>query len=147
MKSNHRTSHFLTLAFTLLFSSSLLAELVIEDGYVRKPIPGRSMSAAFMSINNAGKNDVVLKTASIEGAKSVEIHTHSHKNGVMRMRQLHELVVKAGETIVLEPGSLHLMVFGIEELPENPSLSLCDDSNNCFQSLLSVRHLVRKQQD
>jgi copper(I)-binding protein len=127
-------------------STSVLAELVVEDGYVRKPIPGRSMSAAFMSIKNIGKEDVVVKTAAIVGAKSVEIHTHSHVDGIMRMRQLHELTIKAGEAVVLEPGGLHLMVFGIQQLPEMPELTLCDEFK-CSQFPLSVRSLVQKQQD
>ena len=102
------------------------------------------MSAAFMTINNTGKEDVVLKTASIEGAKSVEIHTHSHKDGVMRMRQLHELSIKAGEAVVLEPGGLHLMIFGIKVLSENPQLILCDELNQCSQFPLSMRSLVQQ---
>jgi copper(I)-binding protein len=131
-------------AFAFLLSSSVFAELVVESGYVRKPIPGRSMSAAFMSINNTGKEDVVLKTASIEGVKSVEIHTHSHKDGVMRMRQLHELTIKAGEAVVLEPGGLHLMIFGIKTLSENPQLTLCDEFKQCNRFQLSVRSLVKQ---
>jgi len=133
----------LIVVFGFLLSFTVFAELVVDEGYMRKPIPGRSMSAAFMSINNTGKNDIVLKTASIEGTRSVEIHTHSHKNGVMRMRQLHELTIKAGETVVLEPGGLHLMIFGIKTLSENPQLTLCDELNQCAQFPLPVRNLVQ----
>jgi copper(I)-binding protein len=116
---------------------------VVEEGYVRKPIPGRTMSAAFMAISNTGKDDVVLKTAAIEGANSVEIHTHTHKDGVMRMRQIHELTINAGKAVVLEPGGLHLMLFGIKTLPENPKLTLCDELDQCTQFTLSTRHLVQ----
>jgi copper(I)-binding protein len=112
---------------------------------VRKPIPERSMSAAFMTINNTGAADVVLKTAAIEGTQNVEIHTHTHKEGIMRMRQVHELVIKAGSAVVLAPGGLHLMMFGIEKLPENPQLTLCDELNNCSTVSLSVRDLVPQQ--
>jgi copper(I)-binding protein len=142
LKYNHRSSRFLLIFCAFLLSSSVFAELLIEEGYVRKPIPGRSMSAAFMTINNTGVADVVLKTAAIEGTKNVEIHTHTHKEGVMRMRQIHELVVKAGNSIVLAPGGLHLMMFGIEKLPETPQLTLCDELNNCSTFPLSVRNLV-----
>jgi copper(I)-binding protein len=137
----------LTKVFTVLVSSllsfSVLAELVIDEGYVRKPIPGRSMSAAFMTINNTGAADVVLKTAAIEGARSVEMHTHTHKDGVMRMRQLHELTIKAGDSVMLEPGGLHLMIFGIKKLPENPQLTLCDELEQCSKFPLAVRKLVQ----
>ena len=143
MKSNQQSIRFFVIIFTLLVSSSVFAELVVEEGYVRKPIPGRSMSAAFMTINNTGKDDVVLKTAAIGGAKSVEIHTHTHTDGIMRMRQLHELTINAGRSVVLEPGGLHLMIFGIQTLPENPQLTLCDENNQCSEFPLAVRKLVQ----
>lgn len=143
MRFYHRAIQVLTLTFAFLLSSSVLAELVINEGYVRKPIPGRSMSAAFMSISNTGQNDIVLKTAAIEGSKSVEMHAHTHDDGVMRMRQLHALTIKAGEVVVLEPGGLHLMLFGIKVLPEKPKLTLCDELKQCTEFSLSVRQLVQ----
>jgi copper(I)-binding protein len=142
LKYNHQAARFLIIASTFLLSSSVFAELLVEEGYVRKPIPGRSMSAAFMTINNTGAADIVLKTAAIAGTKNVEIHTHTHKDGIMRMRQLHKLVIKAGNAVVLAPGGLHLMMFGIENLPENPQLTLCDELNHCSIFSLSVRNLV-----
>jgi copper(I)-binding protein len=132
----------LLLASTL--SISALAELVVEEGYVRKPIPGRSMSAAFMTVRNTGTEDFVVTSACLEGAESVEIHTHSHDDGVMRMRQLHELTIKAGEAVTLEPGGLHLMIFGIKELPESPELNLCNAEYQCFSTSLSIQSLVNK---
>ena len=132
----------LMLASTL--SLSVLAELVVEEGYVRKPIPGRSMSAAFMTIRNAGTESFILTSATLEGAGSVEIHTHNHDEGVMRMRQLHELEINAGEAVTLEPGGLHLMIFGIKELPDSPELNLCNAEKQCFSTILSTQSLVKK---
>jgi copper(I)-binding protein len=132
----------LLLASTL--SASVLAELVVEEGYVRKPIPGRSMSAAFMTVRNTGAEDFVLTSATLEGTGSVEIHTHTHDDGVMRMRQLHELTIKAGDAVILEPGGLHLMIFGIKELPESPELNLCNAESQCFSVKLSTQSLVEK---
>ena len=132
----------LLLASTL--STSVLAELVVEEGYVRKPIPGRSMSAAFMTVRNTGAEDFVLTSATLVGTGSVEIHTHTHDDGVMRMRQLHELTIKAGDAVTLEPGGLHLMIFGIKELPESPELNLCNAESQCFSVKLSTQSLVEK---
>ncbi|HCM04879.1 MAG TPA: hypothetical protein DIC30_02600 [Oceanospirillales bacterium] len=125
-------------------SVSAFAELVVEEGYVRDPIPGRSMTAAFMTLSNTGAEDFVLKSATLEGAASVEIHTHTHDNGVMRMRQIHELVVKAGESVVLKPGGLHLMIFGIKQIPENPELKLCDEDMECITTRITTQSLVKK---
>lgn len=129
----------------LLAQISLVqAELIIEDGYIRAPLPGRYMSAAFMTLKNTGEQDIVLKTASIQGAGLVEYHTHSHKDGVMRMRQIHELTVPAGEKVVLEPGGLHLMVFKIGQLPAQPYLSVCDSNNQCWDQKLEKQDLVKR---
>lgn len=125
-------------------SISAFAELVVENGYVRDPIPGRSMTAAFMTLNNTDAKNFVLTSAYLEGAASVEIHTHTHDGGVMRMRQIHELTVKAGESVVLKPGGLHLMVFGIKQLPENPKLRLCDEQKQCFTTRITTQSLVKK---
>ena len=144
MATKHQAVRVITILSSLLLSTSVFAELVVEDGFVRKPIPGRSMSAAFMTISNTGTEDVVLTTAAIDGAKNVEIHTHSHQDGVMRMRQLHSLEIKSGQAVSLEPGGLHLMVFGIQTLPLKPNLTLCDEAKRCYQSPLAVRDLVKR---
>lgn len=143
-KHKHIQQQILALILLLTLAPFSLAELVVSENYIRKPIPGRSMSAAFMAISNISKQDVIVTKASIEGARSVEIHTHSHKDGVMRMRQIHELLIPAGETVELKPGGLHLMVFGIKDLPTAPMLSLCDQQETCYRSPLKVRSLVKK---
>lgn len=130
--------------FVMGFSLSTMAELVVEDGFVRKPIPGRTMTAAFMNIHNTSEKDVILTRATLEGAKTVEIHTHTHEEGVMRMRQIFELPIKAGESVTLEPGGLHLMVFGITQLPDNPTLELCTVDNECFSKTIIAKSLVNK---
>ena len=144
MKLMRLSGHVASLLLASTLSMSALAELVVEEGYVRKPIPGQSMSAAFMTIRNTGAESFILTSANLEGAGSVEIHTHTHDNGVMRMRQLHELTIKAGGEVTLKPGGLHLMLFGIKKLPENPKLNLCNAENQCFSARLTTQSLVNK---
>tara|TARA_B110001454_G_scaffold38068_1_gene37485 strand:+ start:10914 stop:11348 length:435 start_codon:yes stop_codon:yes gene_type:complete len=144
MKLTGLVSQAASLLLASTVSLSALAELVVEDGYVRKPIPGRSMTAAFMTLRNTGIENFVLTSASLEGADKVEIHTHTHYNGVMRMRQIHELKVEAGKAVILEPGGLHLMIFGITQLPEKPLLELCDAEKQCFTTRISSQSLVKK---
>lgn len=133
-----------SLVCVLGVSLTTMAELVVEDGYVRKPMPGRSMTAAFMEIHNTSTKDAVLTHASLEGAGSVEIHTHSHVDGVMRMRQLFELPIKAGESVTLEPGGLHLMIFAITKLPEKPKLELCTADKICYTTMIETKSLLKK---
>jgi copper(I)-binding protein len=44
-----------------------------------------------------------------------ELHTHIKDGEVMRMRQVEDIPVKAGETVVLQPGGLHVMFMGLHE--------------------------------
>jgi putative membrane protein len=49
----------------------------------------------------------------VEGAGRAELHQTSLEGGVMRMRPVDEVVLQPGETRVLEPGALHVMLMGL----------------------------------
>jgi len=118
------------------------AVLEVSGAYVRAPIPGRSMSAAFMTLTNHTANDQVMISARAAWASSIEIHTHTHDNGVMRMRQIPELSIPAGEQVVLKPGGLHLMLFGLSgELPEKPALTVCFKSGECQSVMTELKDM------
>jgi len=91
--------------------------IVISSARVLPPFPGRDTAAGYMSITNHSKSDdkLVSVTSPISGA--VEIHNHIQEDGVMKMRQVDGIEIKAGETIELKPGSFHLMMFKAE-LPD-----------------------------
>ncbi len=114
--------------------SVVAEEVQVQDAYVRAPIPGRMMSAAFMTLMNTSGNDRTLISAHAEWAGSIEIHTHTHDDGVMRMRQIESLIVPAGQEVVLKPGGLHLMLFQLNHtLPTRPELTLCFQNGDCQQ--------------
>ena len=115
-----------------------------DNAYVRMPIPGRSMSAAFMTLENITENKQVLTHASAAWAKSIEIHTHTHENGVMKMREIPALALPVGQAVTLQPGGLHLMLFGLDSaLPETPEISLCFESGSC-QTITTTLRDMRK---
>lgn len=112
----------------------------VTDGYVREPIPGRMMSAAFMTLSNTSKQQQTLVSASAPWAAVIEIHTHSHEGGVMRMRQIDKLDIPAGETVELKPGGLHLMLFKLQlPLADKLPMQLCFASNECLDTQLTLR--------
>lgn len=92
--------------------------IVISSSRVFPPFPGRDTAAGYMSITNHSQSDdkLVSVTSPISGA--VEIHNHIEENGVMKMRQVDGIMLKAGETVELKPGSFHLMMFKAN-LPED----------------------------
>lgn len=111
----------------LLASHFALADVNVESAYVRAVPPGQMNSAAFMQLKNEGPEDISLVAAKSQAAKNVELHTHTQDNGVMRMRQVSEISLPAGEAITLQPGGMHIMLIGLTQnlaAGENISLSL-----------------------
>lgn len=90
------------------------AEIVIDSPWVRETPPGRTVAAGYMNLRNEGGQARALLTAQSPAASRVEIHTMEQTDGMMRMRRIERLELPAGETVSLEPGGMHLMLFDIE---------------------------------
>lgn len=86
--------------------------LVARDAWIRETPPGRTVSAGYLTLVNPGPEPLILVDASSSGAERVEFHTHSHVDGMMRMRRVAEVEVPAGGSVSFVPGGLHLMLFG-----------------------------------
>jgi len=87
--------------------------IVISSARVRPPLPGRDVAAGYMSVTNHTKTDDTLISVTSPMSDRVEIHTHLNEDGVMKMRQVQGVDIKAGETVEFKPGSYHLMMFGV----------------------------------
>ena len=88
------------------------ADVEVIDPYVRAVPPGAPATAAFMQLKDKG-GDVALVKAYSDVAESVELHTHIHDHGVMRMRPIKQLAMKKGQTVDLQPGGNHIMLIGL----------------------------------
>ena len=86
-----------------------------ESAYFRLPIPGRDVSSAYLTLRNNSPQAVGLTAFTSEQVRAIELHEHVHKNGVMQMRRVEQFVLPAGETLVMQPGGHHLMLFGLPE--------------------------------
>lgn len=86
----------------------------IENGMVRPPLGGKTMTAGYFSMT-LGQDDRII-AASGDFAEKIELHTHEMADGMMQMRKVDGVDVKAGETVVFEPKGRHLMIFGVKEL-------------------------------
>lgn len=89
-------------------------QLEVEGAWVRLLPPGSKNTGAFFSVKNRGRAEVRLVSARADVVDRAELHTHLHENGVMKMRQVPHIEVKAGETVRLAPGGLHVMLFGLK---------------------------------
>ena len=80
--------------------------ILVTNGYVRGLPPGVVNTAAFMTIQNQGSEDIVLTGATTPIAESVSIHATMNDKGMMSM--------------ALESGGLHLMLTGLKgPVPQN----------------------------
>ena len=76
--------------------------------------PARN-GVAYMTIFNHGGGMDRLIAVESDVAKKVELHTHSMKDGVMRMRRISATEVHPGEPAVLAPGGNHVMLMGLHK--------------------------------
>lgn len=116
----------LPLVLFSLFSATALAQsLTVEEARVRAVPPGSPTTVAFMELTNPGETDVALVGGRSPLAGSLELHNHVMVDGVMQMRQVETIPVRAGETVRLAPGGWHLMLFELVRMPvEGESVGL-----------------------
>ena len=116
----------------LAFLAALLPSLAAADAtlsvhapFVRLAPPGATTTGVFMQIRNAGKSDRALVKADCRCAKTVELHTHINDNGVMKMRAIPAIDIRAGTQTDLKPGSFHVMLIDMSrELKEGDTIAL-----------------------
>lgn len=92
------------------------AGISVTDHYVRMVPPGVPTSGAFMTIRNSGSTDRKLLKVDSPAARTVELHTHVNDNGMLKMRQVKEIDVKAHGQAELKPGSYHIMLIDLKQL-------------------------------
>lgn len=118
----------LTLAACLMLplcTGAAETDLTITDPYVRLVPPGSTNTVAFMTITNHSNSDRKLVSAESPVAGTVELHTHLHDQGVMRMRQVADIELKAGGRAELKPGGYHVMLIGLKQpLQESERVAL-----------------------
>ncbi|MEE2728237.1 MAG: copper chaperone PCu(A)C [Candidatus Latescibacterota bacterium] len=93
------------------------SSVVVRDAWVREPPGGHPIAAAYMTIVNNSDAAMVLVGAQSPVVERVEIHTMTHEDGTMRMRQVERVPLPAGGQVVLESGGLHLMLMGLSNPP------------------------------
>lgn len=115
-----KLTSFFTYAIALTLSASALAhdyqagDVHVDHPYARATVSGQSSGAAYLTIENKGKNPDKLIGAASATAKAVQIHTMSMDGNVMRMREVQELPLQPAEKIAMRPGDgYHVMLIGL----------------------------------
>ena len=116
---------------SILFAALLLSATVAAAAPIAIHHPHSHPTAApgvpavgFVTLTNPGPAADRLIAVSSPLAGRIEIHQTQMQDGVMKMRALADgLALPVGEAVVLAPGGLHLMLFGLRQpLVEGQSL-------------------------
>jgi copper(I)-binding protein len=114
----------LLLAVTLTTAAALAQEYAggavkVSRVWTREVPGGAKVAAGFMTITNTGTQADTLIGGSVPFAGAFEVHEMKMEGGLMKMRRLEPgLVIKPGATVVLKPGSLHLMFVDLKQGPK-----------------------------
>jgi copper(I)-binding protein len=103
----------LSSAISTALAAGVSDNIEISGGYVRAVPESQPISAAFMQIDNQDFALHAVVSASSSFAKTVELHTHTQEDGMMKMRQIPKIDLPAGGSALLQPGGLHIMLIGL----------------------------------
>ena len=123
--------------------------LYAEQAYIRAMPPGQQVTAAFLKLVNNSDRACKVTGGSSPIATEVQIHEQLNSDGMMKMRPLSSVTVKAGQSLLLEPGQVHLMLFGIQTtLVPGHQHVLALTTENCGALLVpaEVRSLFKSRQ-
>ena len=100
-----------TLCVAAEMKTQMHGSLEIVQPWIRATPPGAPAGGGYLTITNKGSEADRLVGGATAIAMKTEIHEMSMDGGVMKMRPLADgLEIAPGETVVLKPGGLHIML-------------------------------------
>jgi copper(I)-binding protein len=131
------TARLMRRLVSLLFAAGLLAPaasahdynfgtLHIGHPWARPTTSQAKAGGAFLVVDNRGRVEDRLVSATSPVADKVELHTHIMDGTVMRMRPVEGgIVLPAGQKVELKPGGMHVMLMGLKrQLKEGETFPL-----------------------
>ena len=115
---------------------------MVSDAWMREMPPVVPNAALYMTLHNSGSSSQRLRDLDADWAQTLEIHESRQVEGMWQMQRLDELVIGPGETLVLGPGGIHIMVFGVQRMPragERVSVRLLLDDAQSLEIEVMVR--------
>jgi copper(I)-binding protein len=93
-----------------------VGSIEIANPWTRATPKGAPVGGAYLTITNKGTEADRLVSVSTPVANLAEVHQMAMDNGVMTMRPVQGgLEIKPGQTLVLGPGSFHIMMMGLKQ--------------------------------
>lgn len=96
--------------FTAISGFAQAGDLSVSDAVVPLMPPGTMVHAAYLTITNDSDVTRSLIGVSAEGFGMAHVHKSMDQDGMAMMTALHQLDIKAGQSVELKPGGLHIML-------------------------------------
>lgn len=138
------------LLLQLCFISSSFAgdTLKIIDPWIPETPPGAKVMAGFMQLANTSDDTVIINSASSPAFESVEMHLSKEVDGIATMLPQKNLRIDAGKTLVLQPGSYHLMLIKPHQrltAGENVTIRLITENGQTIEFSAPVKNNTAKR--
>jgi hypothetical protein len=129
----------LTASAPLFAAGSAADNVTVDNPYVRLVPPGQAVTGAFMVFRNGDDKDHQVVKADSPASRVAELHTHINEGGMMKMRPVKDIEVKAKGEATLQPGGLHIMLIDLKKPlkeGENVAISVTfeDGSSKKFEA-------------
>lgn len=127
-----------------VFAGSAADGISAIDPHVRMVPPGQPTTGAFFVLKNADDKDHKMIKVESTVAKITEMHTHVSEGGMMKMRPVKDIEIKAKSETALKPGGFHVMLIDLKQpLKEgdNVALKLTFEDNSSKEITAPVRKI------
>ncbi len=97
----------------LWVSQAVAGEVAVSKAWARATAPGQDSAA--VSLHITSQKDANIIAVGSAAASSAEIHSMTHENGMMKMRALSALALKAKQEVALGDDGNHIMLIGLKK--------------------------------
>jgi copper(I)-binding protein len=112
-------------AFTAVSAMAEPSNIAVEHAWARATPKGATTGAAYITLVNTGASDDRLLRATSPVAETIQFHSETNDNGVMKMALLPTIAVGSGAQVTLKPGGAHMMLVGLRQpLKEGQTIPL-----------------------
>ncbi|HXY98432.1 MAG TPA: copper chaperone PCu(A)C [Stellaceae bacterium] len=97
--------------------------------------------AVYLTLTNRGTTDDRLTGASTPVAAKTQLHATINDNGVMKMRPVAEVPLKAGGSAEFKPGGMHIMLLGLKHplaVGDSFPLTLTFDKAGAVETMVMI---------
>lgn len=87
----------------------------VENGRLVLPPVAGNPAAVYFDLTYDGERALTIRRADVAGAESAMLHDYGEYDGKVQMMEALPIGIRKGDKLKFEPGSKHVMAFGLPE--------------------------------